>query len=282
MVRLHYTANPTKRNPEWKMVARRGLSSRDWEREYEINWHIASGLPIYAADFSHEWNVSKRSLEALPGLAIVRGWDFGLSPACVFCQVTANGCVNVLHEMYTWRGHGEQKHTAIDQFARAVVLESAERFPDFEFRDFADPAGWQRSQTDEKTCVQIMRDLKIFPAPGPVGFKERQHCVNQLLTMAIQARPGLLVSNSCVMIVEGMQGAYRFVEIGETGRHREKADKNAWSHIMNALEYAVGGLFANVRKARGERGESRESDEDRPWRIKPKKRKRGSDPVSGY
>lgn len=45
VLRLHYTADPAKRDPDWIRDTRAGMSEADWQQEYEINWTAYSGVP---------------------------------------------------------------------------------------------------------------------------------------------------------------------------------------------------------------------------------------------
>jgi hypothetical protein len=255
VVRLHYEADPAKRKPEWKANAQLGLSSSAWEREYEINWTIASGLPVWGQEFVRDWHVAKEPLLAYERLTIYRGWDFGLQPACVWAQVDAMGRLNVLEEMVTWTGKGAVIQHGIEWLAPEVVKASNDWYPGAEFKDWADPAGWQKAQTDEKTAVGIMNKHGIYPNPGPVTWTERRERMSHILNKAGGGRAAMLVSPHCTMIVEGFAGAYRYEQIGQTERYKESVEKNAWSHPMNALEYVVGGVFRQKGKSkyRGQR-----------------------------
>lgn len=252
VVRLHYTAAEDKRAEEWPEKTRLalGMSLRDWEREMEVNWAIASGLPVYGVDFVRDFHVAKQELLAFPQLPIYRGWDFGLQPACVWCQVDAFGRLNVLQEIVTWNGRGPQKQQGIEALCPQVTFISNRDYPNAEFVDFADPAGWQKAQSDEKTCVQIMHQHGIHPRQGPMTWTARRRAMVNILTKSIGGRAAMLLSPVCVMLIEGFGGAYRFEEIGETGHYKETVEKNAWSHIMNGLEYVVGGLFSVETVAR--------------------------------
>jgi hypothetical protein len=46
VLRLHYTADPGKRSPQWKAKTSEGLTSRAWQREYEISWTSPEGEPV--------------------------------------------------------------------------------------------------------------------------------------------------------------------------------------------------------------------------------------------
>ena len=246
--RVHYSANPLCRTDEWKRAASigvpGGLTGRDWRREREIDWTVASGLPVYADSFSRELHVAASALAAYPDRPIYRGWDFGLSPSCVWVQVDPMGRVNVLGELVTWDGRSEMKQMGLERFIPGVLLRSNEDWPNHDYKDKADAAGWQRAQTDERTCVQIMHGFGIHPTAGLVAFEARRRAVVGILDKMVGGRPALAISPTCQMLIEGFQGAYRYEEIGETGEYRKVVEKNAWSHPMNALEYVLGSLYA--------------------------------------
>ncbi len=249
VIGLDYVADPVKRSPEWEAMARRGLPTRDWEREYKRNWTIASGLGVYTDSFNRELHVAHEPLSIYDDRPILRGWDFGLSPACVWVQGDPMGRINVLAEEVTWNGRGDQKQMGVEQFCPIVQVTSKARFPGAEFKDWADPAGWQRAQTDETTCVQIMQRFDFHPTPGPVAWTARRDSMNHVLAQYREGRFILMVDPRCRMIIEGLAGKYQFDEIGQTGEYRETVAKNAWSHIMNGLEYIVGACFP-VRRDR--------------------------------
>lgn len=267
VVRLHYTADPYKRTEEWYEEARRGMKDREWNKEYEISWEESSGLGVFSEDFVRDWHVAKQPLYADAQRRLVRGWDFGLTPACIWAQVDAMGRLNVLHELVTWDGRGDMKQMGIENFAQVAILDSNTIFPGAKWEDYADPAGWAKAQTDEKSCVDIMNQLGIYPSRGPVTFTLRRKAINDRLNSAIGGRASLFLDPSCRMLIEGFKGKYCFEQIGETGRFKDTIEKNAWSHPMDALSYIVGALYVPPKKDKDE-------DEQR------KRTKR--DPVTGY
>ena len=246
IARLHYIADPAKRSGEWKAQAREGfVSDREWRREMEIDWTVASGLPVYAEEFIRDFHIAKEPLLAYPDKTILRGWDFGLQPACAFTQVDTQGRLNVIGEYVTWDGRGDMKQKGILRFAEEVIALSNDWYPGAPFRDYADPAGWSKAQTDERTCVEIMRDKDIHPIQGPITFEARKRAMVAMLGEQAGGRAKLLISPDCHMLIEGFEGAYKYEQIGETGRYKETVEKNAWSHPMNALEYIIGAVFTN-------------------------------------
>jgi hypothetical protein len=251
--RIHYTADPMKRVDTWQDDAAKGMpggkQGKAWRREMDIDWTVASGFPVYEDEFSRDLHIAKESLLALPGKVILRGWDFGLTPACCWAQNDSLSRLNVLGELVAWDGRGPMKQMGIERFAPMVIAQSNEWFPGARFIDYADPAGWQKAQTDEKSCIQIMQALGIEDIRrGPVTWTDRKARMVNTLGQVVGGRGKLMIDPSCTMLIEGFCGAYKFEEIADTGRHKESVEKNAWSHIMNGLEYLVGAIYADPIK----------------------------------
>jgi hypothetical protein len=88
-VRIHYTADPNKRDPEWIKRAIQAMpSSKDARREYEIDWTSPAG-DAYYPEFTLNGGRDKYvvDIEGLIDGPIYRGWDFGFRhPAVVWMQ----------------------------------------------------------------------------------------------------------------------------------------------------------------------------------------------------
>lgn len=259
--------------PEVEAELRKGLSDRAFRKEYLRDWTVASGSPVYADDFVREWHVAKQSLHSERAFPIVRGWDLGpthVEPACAICQMDSLGRLMVIGEIVTWDGRREPKTCDIEQFAEQVTVYCAQMYGAVEYIDYADPAAWTKSQTDMRSAITILNQHGIHPRPGPMTFVDRKRAVIDRLTRTVSGSPAIVVSPTCRMILEGLEGAYRYEEIGETGRYKPTVEKNAWSHIMNGLEYLIGGLYTQPRR-------QRDKDEARERRSR-----RRSDRVTGY
>ena len=95
VLELKYTADPDKdpeRNgAEWYKNAKEGMSSDEWEQEYEINYQIKIGKRVFP-DFT-EKSICK--LIYNPHKPLLIGWDFGLGRR-QFCSLNGMmkiGCV---------------------------------------------------------------------------------------------------------------------------------------------------------------------------------------------
>lgn len=235
VLRLHYTCDPDKATPEWKAEQKKGMTQAAWEREYEINFHVFPGKPWYP-EFRYDFHVGKESLQPIKGRPIIRGWDYGLTPATVFCQTTAKGQLMILCPELQSVDCGILAH------GRVVKSESGTYFNGYSFNDYGDPAGNQRAQTDEKTANQILREeYKIIVLPGPVSFEARDNAIRKLLTTTTpDGQPMLLIDPRCIWLIGAFTGGYHRKEVA--GRLLEEPDKNEYSHIMDATGYVASSI----------------------------------------
>ena len=198
---------------------------------------IFAGKPVYGQEFNYDFHVSKTHLEPIGGIPIHRGWDFGLTPACLFTQVTPEGIWTILRELYS-------DDMGIDEFSDAVSDYSKQHFRGFIFEDVGDPAGRSRSQTDEKSCMDILAGKGIYCREAPTNeFIPRRESVARKLTRSYKGRPQLTIDPRCRRLVDGFSGGYRYSERGSTGTFGERPDKNQYSHVHDALQYCALDLF---------------------------------------
>jgi hypothetical protein len=237
---IHYTADPAKRDPEFKKRVRASLPVRDYLREYEINWETWEGLPVYA-DWSTEINGNTETLHPHLGLPLLRGWDFGLTPAAVICQVQGDRLI-VLKEFTEF-------NMGIERFSENVLLACAQLYPLWsdkkrDWIDFIDPAGFARSETDEKSCAQILTSKGITCHTGAITWTTRREAVEFFMTRRNSDGPCLEVSlPSCPMLVRGFKGGYQYPEESENkGANELKPEKNEFSHVHDALQMVASGV----------------------------------------
>lgn len=209
--------------------------------------YVQDGLPVYP-EFSAASHIAPHPLLALPGRKLTLGMDFGLTPGCVVCQQNAHGQWLALRELTA-------VNMGIERFAESLLPKLREWFPDhWEYEVWADPAGQQRAQTDEKTCFQVLRAAGFIVRPGPVDLATRLGSVRRVLNRMVDGRPGILIDARCRMLIRGFQGEYRYRVIrGQSERYDELPDKNAVSHIHDALQYALGAFEGPAMQGRAPR-----------------------------
>ena len=214
------------KSPEWVKVHVHG--------EYG---YVQDGLPVYP-EFRANVHVAPEPLRPVPGKPITIGMDFGLTPAAVFIQQNAHGQWLILGELVTPDG----QTMGIERFSERLLTHLRAQFPDNpEYEVWADPAGQQRAQTDEKTCFQVLRAAGFTVRPGPSDLATRLGSVTRCLTRMVDGRPGILIDGSAKVIIRGMQGEYRYRNIrGANERHDEVPEKNKVSHVHDALQHVLG------------------------------------------
>jgi len=250
VVRLHYTADPEKRKPEWKDKAMLGMPQADWKAEYEIDFDVVLGR-AYFPEFRSDFHVASGPIQPIANYPIGGGWDFGLTPATVHVQLSPKGQILVLHpESQSWDA-GIKRHGGVVQKVRELF------FPGFFFKDYGDPAGGSRAQTDEKTCFEILAtEYSIHVAPGPVTQPERDDPFRDLLTRTTsRGEPMFLVDPRCKWLISALSGGYCHKQVME--RYLDEPEKNEYSHIVDALLYVVARLLKRPER-----------------RVKPKNRRR--------
>lgn len=201
---------------------------------------VQQGKPVYP-EYNDNVHCSY-SAEYNPALPVVRGWDFGLTPACVFSQRTPDGRWITFDELI-----GDS--IGIDRFSDQV-LERSEQYGK-EFEDWADPAGEARSQTDEKTCFQIMQGKQIKVKASDQDLTIRVESVKKGLNTMISGKPALMIHPRCKVLRKGYQGRYAFRRMQTSAeRYTDEPDKNEYSHPHDANQYVAAKVFGALVKSK--------------------------------
>lgn len=220
----YYTKMAMGKDPEWVKVYCEG----QWG-------FVQEGRSVYPEykDYAH----CNTDIKPLSYETMYRGWDFGLTPSCVFCQLTPSGTFNVLDEMVS-------DEMGIDRFSDNVTEYCSRKYKDYEFQDIGDPAGEQRAQTDEKTCFQILHSKGIFIEAGAKTLQLRLESVRKPLGRLVMGKPGFQLHPRCKMLRKGFMGGYHFRRLQTSQeRYTEVPDKNQYSHVHDALQYVCTRLF---------------------------------------
>jgi len=106
---------------------------------------------------------------------------------------------------------------------------------------YGDPAGDFRSQTDERTPFQILRQYGLNAKPAPSNdVALRIESVDAALTRMIDGGAAFLVDKSCLNLKKGFNGGYHYRRLQTSGdRYDEKPNKNRYSHVHDALQYLM-------------------------------------------
>ena len=202
---------------------------------------VKEGKPVFPEDSDH---VHCKEFEVVKGLPIYRGWDFGLSPACVFTQLMPNGQWRIFDEVIATRmgarAMGEQ-----------VIQHTNVTYPDTLIDgDYGDPAGRTPGEADEKTCFQILQGQGIDIEAGEQNVERRLDAVRSRFNRMVDGAPSILIHPRAKTIRKAFRGGYKYRRLQVSGeRYMDKPEKDAFSHPMDALQYVATRLF-NVDQGR--------------------------------
>ncbi len=206
---------------------------------------LKDGKPVYP---EYVDTLHCKDIEPVKGLPIYRGWDFGITPACVFSQVLPTGQWLTFDELVS-------NDMLIDTFGDEVLDHTARTYPwATEFIDIGDPAGLQRSAvaktTEEATCFAILKAKNINIEPGDQTLMLRLNSVKRALQTIQKGLPRLVVHSRCKTLRKGYQGRYQYkrVQISGTERFHDLPDKNDYSHPHDANQYVAARLFGSLLK----------------------------------
>lgn len=230
---LHYSANPIKKDPKYRENVKAAMPIAQYLQEYELQWDSFSGKPVYM-DWNKAVHGSKTTIQPEFGLPLLLGFDFGLSPACIVCQLQDEKLV-VLKEITA-------TNMGAERFLDIVVKELAISFPEWsnlkkDFITFIDASGFFRKDTDETTCAMIIAK-RFSPQAGAITWEERRHAVEKFLIKYTKAGSCFQVDlANCPLLVRGFDGGYRYPEKSfEIEPNKIRPMKDIHSHIHDALQ----------------------------------------------
>jgi hypothetical protein len=178
------------------------------------------------------------SLTAVQGEELIIGWDFGLTPACVVCQLSPRGQLLVLKE-YVGDGMG------IRTFADSIVIPSiAKDFPYCRVgMSIGDPAGNARNEIiEEMSCIGELNSLGVPTNSARTNdIEPRLGSVRYFLNKMVDGKPGFVLDRkNCPTLFKGFVKDYVYSRLAVSGeeRYKDKPNKNMASHPMDALGYA--------------------------------------------
>jgi hypothetical protein len=207
----------------------------EWIKVFVLGQYgtIISGRPVYP-EYSDE--IHCKEITPIKKIPLLIGFDYGLTPAAVICQLTPRGQLLVLDEL-TSEGMG------IRQFARdALKPHLANFYSEWKgnIQCVGDPAGMRKSDTDERTCFMELADEGFICMPALTNdVLARTEAVKKFLTRMADGKPGILVSPKSSKVRQGFLGKYCYERVQVSGKDvfRDRPIKNEYSHVADALQY---------------------------------------------
>ena len=104
--RLHFTADPRKRSPEWIAASKRGMSPAQWEQEFNISYNAHQGERAFPEIISRRFDIVSREGPYLDGqfpltLPMWGGFDYGAkNPSSFHVYTVVDQVTWAIWEMY--------------------------------------------------------------------------------------------------------------------------------------------------------------------------------------
>ena len=220
-------------DPEWQQVYVHG--------EYGI---IMDGKPVYPAyvDSVHCLQESYKPERSIP---ITLGIDFGRTPACAFIQYHKGIGRYIAFDEFLSEDMGA------DRFAPELKHYLDANYAGFKFNTaYGDPSGGAGNQSTDKTPFQILRKFGIPAIPTKTNdpLIRRSAIGNPMRRLCMDGKPAFMIDKKCRMWRKGLMGGFQYKRVQVSGdeRFQDKPDKNKFSHICEAGEYALQGSGEGV------------------------------------
>lgn len=249
-MRIHYSADPGKRDPAWKARVSQGIPVREWRREMELDDTVYDGEPVFPEyrDIVHcIERASRNRVNSIPIFeqSMFLGlWDAGntLHPAFTLMQITVDGQVLLMGEIEP------DTPEAMESFAPRVNEYLRKNFPTIksELRHFGDETIKARQGATGKSAADIARKHGFAIAGVSNCWEDRRSSVSWLLLdMLDEHTPRFMISETaCPIAVAGFRGAYRLrTHSGgdDTGPGAAFGMplKDGYSHVQDSIQYGA-------------------------------------------
>lgn len=219
--------------------------TEDWLRVYLRSEYgrSLSGTPVYEKAFTYDFHVAKEPLKFVRGetYPIIIGLDFGRTPAAVFKQRDPRGRVLTLGEVTA-------DNMGIETFINTRLNPHiANYFAGATFVCAPDPAGFAKQQMNEMSLVDVLKKAGYKCVRPPTNDPEKRiQAVERLLAQQLEGKAMYLIDSSCSQLIKGFRYGYRY-KIKRNGELEDRPEKNEFSHVHDANQYADAVIDMNVR-----------------------------------
>jgi hypothetical protein len=209
---------------------------------------IADGRPLWPEykDDTHYNPIPHTPDTHLP---LFIGIDFGLTPAAVFGQLASSGQMVIFDELCTW-------DMGAVSFAKLLKQKLNTTYRGHtNIQVYGDPAGIQRSQSDETTPFQMLSHQGIDAYPTYTNDVEirREVVADYMQRLDFAGAPAFTIRPGAPTVRKACGGGYKYKRLQVTGedRYHDVPDKNKYSHAGDALQYLFLGAVGDDRVVGG-------------------------------
>lgn len=211
-------------------------NTEDWCKRYVHAQYgdDPSGSAVFKDSFKAAFHVVE-GVTPVVGHPLIIGQDFGRDPCSVICQLDHKGRLLVLEEVVA-DDIGLELH--VERNLRPALND-----PNYLGRAIAivgDPAGRSKGSIYEETSFDALKRMGFQAFPAPTNdIDKRLRAVEAFLLAQRDGGPAILIDKErCPKIARALSGGYRYART-RAGVRRPTPDKNEYSHIIDALQYAA-------------------------------------------
>ena len=208
-----------------------------WVRQFieaEWGWSIA-GKPVVGS-FNSQVHLSKKPLIFNPNMPLIGGYDPGISgSAMTFAQEDLEGRLHVMGEL-TASGLGAGRF--VTERLRPYLARGFAELRQGNFIIAPDPAAGNRTPTDEKTVVDVLK--KYFPISIETNNRLplRLDAIDHFASRMVYGMPALVIDEqACPILPRALKGGWRYALDAKENIRGTMPEKNAYSHIGDSFGY---------------------------------------------
>lgn len=197
--------------------------------------YLSSGLPVFP-EYNDSIHFVDDELLPVNDEIIYMGIDFGLNTGIVFAY-------EFQEQFIVFDEWNEMNVGAIDLIEYLNNRLSTLPIKGHPVQMFGDPAGQARNNFNKTSMFDILNTngFQVIPAVTN-SIDVRVESVRNLLTrLNMNGQPRLVLGKRCHALRKAMNGGYQYkrMQVAGEARYKEMPDKNKYSHIADALQYAV-------------------------------------------
>ena len=196
---------------------------------------VMDGKPVFP-EYKDDTHSTDEDITIDRSRIIYIGIDFGLTPAAVFAQCTVNDRWLIFDELVC-------NDMGAKNFGRLLNKKINAEYGDCKFEIYGDPAGEQRAQSDESTPFQMLMSEGVMAVPTYTNdfLIRRESVAGPLSRMDFAGNAGFLVGPKAFMTRKALAGGYKYRRMAVSGHERftDTPDKGQYSHVGDALQYAL-------------------------------------------
>lgn len=211
-------------------------SNPNWVKRYVHAQYGAdpSGTVVFRDSFNISAHV-KRDVSPMGTIPLIIGQDFGRDPCSIIVQLDPRGRLLVLEEVIA-------KDTGLDVHLKSSLRPRLmdERYLGRPVAMVGDPSGISRGSIYDENTFDYLKRMGFAAYPAPTNDIDRRirAVESWLMSSAMGGMAVIIDEERCPVLIKALAIGYRYSKIKSSGETKPKPDKNEFSHIMDAFQYA--------------------------------------------